>query len=189
MSNTVLGPTDAAADFHRNALASGKACLEAAMDYLARGWSVVPCCEPDHIGLRQHAKTCTSAGKTPLVCWTEYKHRLAKPAEVEGWWRRWPMANVGVLLGRVSRLVAIDVDGPGAEELLLKLCGGTLPVTLEFTTPRPGRRLLFQIPDDLELAINNMKGDDGTELKFMGEGSMTIMPPSRHKSLRPYLWS
>ena len=34
----------------------------------------------------------------------------AAEADVEAWWRRWPDANVGVVTGRVSGIVVLDVD-------------------------------------------------------------------------------
>jgi hypothetical protein len=118
-------------------------CLAAALEYLARGWSAIPLCPPDHDGVGvQHEEHCKKAGKTPLFPWKTYQERLPSERELRVYWNRCPRANVGVILGRVSRLVGLDIDGPDAEELLRELSAGDVPPTLAFKTPGGGRRLL-----------------------------------------------
>jgi hypothetical protein len=51
-------------------------CLAAALGYLRRGWSVVPVCPADHLGVgKAHGRRCTSPGKAPLVAWKPYQDR------------------------------------------------------------------------------------------------------------------
>jgi hypothetical protein len=181
---------DAASAYVAEQLAAGKACFEAALDYLARGWCPIVVCSPDHVGVgRGHGARCKSPGKAPLVNWLAYQDRRPTRQEVEGWWRRWPVANVGILLGPASNLLAIDVDGVGGEARLRELSGGDVPATLEFATPRPGRRLLYRIPPGVTGLYRSasFRADDG-ELKLMGRGAMTVMPPSRHKNGGFYAW-
>ena len=55
---------------HDERRAAGQACLDAALAYLARGFSVTCCCDPEHIGVgRKHGQACTSPGKAPLHAW------------------------------------------------------------------------------------------------------------------------
>ncbi len=90
-------------------------CLDAALEYLRRGWSSFPLCPRDHVGVgKEHAKLCDSPGKVPLLNWKPYQSRLPQEAELQLLFRRHPNANVGVALGQVSGLVGIDVDGPAA---------------------------------------------------------------------------
>jgi hypothetical protein len=179
---------DAASRYVAEQLAAGKACFEAALDYLGRGWCPVPVCPPDHVGVgRGHGARCKTPGKMPLVCWEEYQERRPTREELQAWWRRWPTANVGILLGPVSGLVGIDVDGPGAEALLAELSGDVLPETLEFSTPRPGRRLLYAIPEGTDPATT-VFDIAGGGLMLMGKGTMTVAPPSRHVSGGTYAW-
>src|SRR5262249_49949171 len=96
-------------------LQDGRECLEAALQYLGLGWSVLALCPPDHLGVRLLGHSCDSPGKVPLWGWKEYQTRLATEAEVREWWRRCPTANVGVAFGPVSSLAGIDLDGPKAE--------------------------------------------------------------------------
>lgn len=170
-------------------LADGAACLEAALVYLARGWSVLPLCPPDHVGVgKEHAKRCQSKGKAPLISWKEYQQRLPTEDEVRGWWKRWPNANVGIVLGSVSGLVGIDLDGPGGEELLAKVASGRLPPSLEFRTPGGGRRLLYQIGKSVRLQVQVEKAAAKEELRFLAEGTQTVAPPSRHLTGGVYQW-
>ena len=128
---------DAATNHHRRACASGNACLEAALDYLRRGWSALALCPPDHVGVgRSHGKGCSSPGKAPWGDWKEYQERLPTEAELRDKWQALPNANVGVALGPVSGLMRIDVDGPAGEAMLAELSDGDLPETLEFVSGR-----------------------------------------------------
>jgi Bifunctional DNA primase/polymerase, N-terminal len=70
---------------------------------------------------------------------------LTKRAEVIALFARWPRANYGIVTGRVSGLIVIDVDGPeGAASLCaLEKQYGPLPVTVVVGTPR-GRYIIFQ---------------------------------------------
>lgn len=71
------------------------AMVNSALAYGAREWSEIP------------MQPC---GKRPLVAWREYRQRVAGEDEIVRWFRRWPDANVGVVTGRISGIVVVDVD-------------------------------------------------------------------------------
>ncbi len=173
-------------------LADGAACLEAALAYLAAGWCPIPLCPPDHVGVgREHGRTCDHPGKAPLVAaWTSFA-ALPTPDEVRGWWKRWPNANVGVVMGAVSGVVGLDVDGPAGEEALTAvLTCGTLPAPAAAFRTGGGRRLLFSIPSGLVVRISRQKlAGEHAELRLLGEGSQTVVPPSRHPAGGYYEWT
>jgi hypothetical protein len=161
--------------------------LAAALAYLRRGWSVVPVCPPDHMGVgRGHAQRCTSPGKAPLVAWMAYQERPPSKAQVETWWVSWPNANVGLVLGPVSGLVGIDVDGTDGGRMLEQVSRGELPRTLAFATAR-GRRLLYAIPGGTAVG-NRVYGGGGGEVRVLARGTLTVMPPSLHASGKRYRW-
>lgn len=143
-----------------------------ALEYLARGWSVLPI-EP--------------AGKRPLVRWEELQQRLASAAEVRGWLARWPDANLGVVTGAISGLLVLDVDPRhgGAESLsALETGEGPLPPTVEALTGGGGRHLYFAHPGGV---VRNRVGlRPGIDLR--GDGGLVVVPPSRHPSGRAYRW-
>jgi hypothetical protein len=183
--------TDAAGEYQRQRKEDGERCLVAALDYLARGWSVLPDCPPDHVGVgKGHGRACKDRGKRPLVRWKKYETQRATEAEVRDWWARWPNANVGIALGPGSGLIRVDVDGPGGEKRLRELSAGDLPGTLEFTSGRPngGRGLLYRIPDGARLRTTAQKPRPGEELRFQAQGAQTVLPPSRHPEGGRYAW-
>jgi hypothetical protein len=163
-------------------------CLTAALQYLRRGWSVVPVCPADHLGVgKAHGRRCSSPGKAPLVAWKDYQDRPPTEADVRVWWTSWPNANVGVVLGPVSGLVGVDLDGPAGEELLHEVSRDDLPDTLSFRTGK-GRRLLYALPRGVVVG-NRTFAREGGELRVLSGGTISVMPPSVHRTGRKYRWS
>ncbi len=144
----------------------------AALDLLARGWSVVP---------------IKAGAKRPTVQWEAFQNRLPTREEVEGWFRRWPDANLGIVTGAISGLVVIDVDPRhGGDDSLSRLEDQhhALPETVEAITGGGGRHLYFahpggSIPNKVALAPG---------IDFRGDGGLVVAPPSRHSSGGRYLW-
>ncbi|HEY7154770.1 MAG TPA: bifunctional DNA primase/polymerase [Gemmataceae bacterium] len=187
--------SDSAGDYHRQRIADGTACLEAALRYLKMGWSVLALCPCDHVGVglvnSNHAKTCKNPGKVPWWSWTEWQDRLPTEKDVRYWWQRLPNSNVGMTLGGITGLIGADVDEDGGEELLRRLSANDVPSTLEFISGK-GRRLLYRVPPGVVLRPTPKPGGlvvESGELRLLGLGSQTVMPPSRHKdSGRRYAW-
>lgn len=175
-------------------LADGTACLQAALEYLSMGWSVLALCPHDHVGIDRvvpkHSKNCASRGKRPWHTWTEYQTQLPTEEEVSQWWRSVPNSNVGLALGPVSGLIRIDVEGESGEARLAELSKGDLPDTLEFTSGRDsgGRGLLYAIPAGVTLKTTYEKPKPNEELRLQAKGAQTVLPPSRHPSGRLYEW-
>jgi len=148
-------------------------CLAAALDYLRRGWSVLPI-EP--------------RGKRPLLAWRPLQSSAAAPGTVREWFDRWPDANVGIVTGSVSGLVVLDVDighGGAASLAALEQEHGALPVTLEAVTGGGGRHLYFRHPG--APVMNRVGLRPGIDLR--GDGGCVVAPPSVHPSGRRYAWA
>src|SRR4051812_5400647 len=96
------------------------ATLSSALAYLSRGWSVIP---------------IAPRGKTPLVRWQEFQNRHPTESEVRRWFSEHPDANIGVVTGAISGIIAVDIDGAEGEAALTSRVGA-LPLTL---TNRSGR--------------------------------------------------
>lgn len=144
----------------------------AALDLLARGWSVIPI-EP--------------RGKRPIVAWAEYQSRPATSAQVEQWFGAARRPNLGVVTGEVSNLVVIDVDvrhGGSHSLALLELEHGNLPDTVEAKTGGGGRHLYFSHPGGV---VHNRVGlAPGIDVR--GDGGCVVAPPSLHPSGQRYEW-
>ncbi len=95
-------------------------------------------------------------------------------------------------------LLAIDVDGAQAEELLQLVSGGDLPLTVSWTSGKPGRRqLLYQIPEQYREQLKplthkairewgSFKSD--CDLDFRYNKVSSVLPPSRHPETGSYKW-
>lgn len=171
------------------------ACHAAGCRYLELGWSALPFCSSDHLGCgRNHGKRCQSPGKTPLLGeWDQWK--VYQSQRIPDWlldheFKNHPNANVGIVLGEISGLVGIDVDGPGGRDLLLELADKNVPKTLCFQTAN-GFRLLYALaageepPRSCKLAAS---GPRPGRLEVLGNGHCSVMPPSRHRSGKSYAW-
>lgn len=144
----------------------------AALGYADLGWSVLP---------------IQAKGKRPLIAWREFQERRPGRAEIEGWFRRWRDANVGIVTGAISRLVVLDIDPKhGGDDGLAELerRHGPLRPTVEVITGGGGRHFYFASPGG---EIRNRAGlAQGIDLR--GEGGYIVAPPSIHPSGRPYRW-
>ena len=66
--------------------------LEAALKYAGRGWQVFPC----------------KLNKTPHVKWKT--GATTDKAIIKDWWTKWPNAGIGIVCGKDSGLLVVDVD-------------------------------------------------------------------------------
>jgi hypothetical protein len=143
--------------------------LKFALDYLARGWSVIP--------LRPRDK------KPALASWKEYQTRRPTEEEVRSWWQRWPDANIGIATGAVSGIIVLDVDGEDGRRSLEEIAGGNIPRTPHTNTGK-GRHYLFRHPGgEWRNFAGKLPG-----LDFRGDGGYIVAPPSVHPSGRRYEW-
>jgi hypothetical protein len=166
-----------------------KACLAAATKYLKLGWSPLALCPWNHEGTNgAHQKECRTPGKAPLWPWKRYQDAPPKEAEIKIWWNRVPQSNVGIVMGPVSGLLGLDIDGDEGNKLLEAWSAGAAINTLEFTTPGGGRRLLFVHPGLEAPQIKSFKTADKEAIRVMGRGSQTAAPPSIHASGGAYQW-
>ena len=148
--------------------------LAAALDYADHGLRVIP---------------IAPRGKRPqFAAWPEAA--TTDPVSVREWWNTWPAANVAIVTGRRSSVVALDVDhhGGGPDGVLalaeLERTHGELPATWSGSTPGGGRRYFFRRPASER--VRKWSPRDGIEL--LADGQCVIVPPSVHPNGRAYTW-
>jgi hypothetical protein len=96
-----------------------QSCFQAAQVYLRRDWSVLALCPPHHQGVPDyHRCYCRQSGKRPLGRWKEWQTSLPTLDEIVEQWEMVPLANVGVVLGPVSGIIGIDIDGAEGDRIL-----------------------------------------------------------------------
>jgi hypothetical protein len=158
--------------------------LDAALEYAARGWHVVP---------------LKPRGKKPIFhAWQIVAERHgADPEKLKLWWDTEPNANVGILTGLASGVIVVDVDprNGGDDALLdhfpnLKAWGKGLRVR----TGSGGLHFYIKHPWLAERRpIQSRTGKrgvgNGLELKADG-GHQVVAPPSIHPETgKAYEWA
>src|SRR5437867_3608650 len=94
----------------REPLRPTTAFLEAALDYAARGWCVLPLYPvADGLCACSEGKGCGSPGKHPLAALVPHGLSQATTDErrIRDWWTRRPNADIGIRTGRESNLVVL----------------------------------------------------------------------------------
>lgn len=106
-------------------------------------------------------------------------------------------SGYGIRTGAASGgIVAIDVDGHQAHELLQHISAGDLPKTVSFTSGKQGRyQLLFQVPAHVQPALANFtrkpirewgEFKSGCDLDFRYNEMQSCLPPSLHPDTGSY---
>jgi len=154
--------------------------LEWGRDYLRRGWALVViypvrggacACQTDP-KCRRKCNNASDRGKHPI---RGLKHgAIYNPAKLQAELEKWPDAGLGILTGKRSGLVAIDVDwrnvtDRAAVERYLTELGAT-----RTHTTGDGEHYLVRYRDGLG------KFDLLPGLQVIGDGGMVVAPPSVH---------
>lgn len=149
--------------------------------------------------LGYHVIPVQAGGKCPLVAWKDFQTVRPSKTQICDWWRQWPQANVGLVLGE-GRLV-VDLDGGDEAEALLTAADITLPVHaprvktrsgyhvyLQAPTKQPDRIGLFKAAAPLAETSLTPKGKERVaQVDVRGLG-IIIAPPSVHPSGHVYEW-
>lgn len=88
-------------------------CVEEALKYRRElGWFIIPV-------------KCES--KEDFLNWKEFQKRLPTKKETISWWNKYPDANIGVITGKISGIIVVDIDittrvkKPVGEKYVLKM--------------------------------------------------------------------
>ncbi|ACX52015.1 Bifunctional DNA primase/polymerase [Ammonifex degensii KC4] len=163
---------------------SAKAALEAALSYFGLGWSVIPLHTPGPAGGCSCGRDCDSPGKHPrLASWKEFQERRPTEEELREWWgEKWSSANLGLVTGRVSGVVVVDLDGEDGVRAVRER--GGLPPTPVVRTGK-GWHYYFAYP---EVVVPTRAGVlPGVDVR--GDGGLAVLPPSLHPTGRRYEWA
>lgn len=143
---------------------------ELAAEYVDSGWSVLPV-RPDE--------------KRPYMTnWLQYTKTRAPKAMVEGWFNNLTGAGVGVVTGRISNMVVLDVehDCPYPIEDLLK----RYPTQMVARSGGGGYHLFYQYPTNQTRVSNRVRIFEGADLR--ADGGFIVLPPTMHPSGNRYEW-
>ncbi len=162
--------------------------LQSALGYARRGWRVFPLHGIVNGRCTCGRRDCSSAGKHPLVR-HGLKEAATEAARIHEWWRRWPLANIGLASGKTSGIVVIDIDLPRALPSLDQLVH-KLPSTLTGCTGGGGLHLIYRGNcADLRCTTSQVPGIGpliGVDVR--ADGGYIVAPPSTHRSGTRYTW-
>ncbi len=138
---------------------------ELALNYRARGYSIIPC----------------KLDKSPFVSWTEYQSRLASEEEIKLWWTRYHDPNIGIVTGAISGICVLDVDiKEGVEGRIIP----QTPIALSGGKQLPHYYFRYKTG----FASFNYMQNGREFFSLRSGGNYIIAPPSIHSSGGPYLW-
>lgn len=140
------------------------------LGYLNSGWSILPV-KPEE--------------KRPYMTnWLQYTKTRATQKTVESWFNSLTGAGVGVVTGRISNIIVLDVESyckTPIEELLKRY-----PTHLIARSGSGGYHLYYQYPQGISKVSNRVGIFEGADLR--GDGGFIVLPPTRHPSGNLYTW-
>ncbi len=156
--------------------------LEAALGRSRVGPCVLPIWWTDDDGLCQcpKAAACPSPGKHPLTK-NGLDDATSDPDTIQGWWQRWPSANLAVCTDQAPR---IDIDLPDVAEELVK--DVALPLTTEIIrTPREGLHIVAVSSAPVQSRTLHLQ--DGRKLGELKAARAYVLVPPSVIGGRPYV--
>jgi hypothetical protein len=160
--------------------------LSAALDYVTLGWPVLPLHHATRPGPRKgpgRARCscgnigCDSQGKHPRTG-RGLKAATTDAAVVVAMWRRWPLANVGVLTG--VHFDVLDLDGPAALDALDE-CGPADGGPVDGRMALTGKGVhIYLEPTGAGNRTGLHRRDSGID--WRGRNGYVVAPPSTHYS-------
>lgn len=148
---------------------------DAALSYRRRGWSVIP--------------IAPATKKPPKgFKWEQFQERLPTEQEIEQWWRVMPRAGVGIVTGKVSNIIVLDVDtkkGADANAIYERYPTGCVS-----RTGSGGGHFFYEYPKDREHVPNAVGRENGKPngLDLRADGGYVVAPPTLHPSGERYQW-
>lgn len=144
--------------------------LEYANKYVSNGWSVLPV-RPDE--------------KRPFMTnWRQYMHQKADLQTVTSWFTKLNSAGVGMVTGKVSNMIVLDVENNcpfPIKDILEKY-----PTQLISKSGSGGYHLFYQYPISRQSVSNRVRIFEGADLR--ADGGFIVLPPTMHPCGNRYEW-
>lgn len=160
--------------------------VESALSMLGYGFSLVPVHKPINKACTCGRKDCSSIGKHPIPPkWQEVTSKA--PDSIKAWWRAFKNPNVGVVTGKASGVVVLDIDPRhGGMDTLddLQVKYGKLPDTATVETGSGGLHFYYRDPGGLRNGANV----GGKGIDFRADNGFVVGPGSEHSSGGIYDW-
>jgi len=169
-----------------------KAILQAALNYIERGWRVFPCYAAKADGsCTCDDSQCEDQGKHPYTDFAPHGFKSASNTrdDIERWFGpNAPPLNLAVATGAVSGLTVVDVDmgvdkvGDVTWRALIEEYGE--PVTLSAKTGGGGIHFFFSYSADPQNGNDRL----GKHVDVKNDGGYVLVAPSNHRLGGTYEW-
>lgn len=147
-----------------------KEILNAAIEYLSLGWSVIP----------------TGADKRPVCKWEQFQTAPAAMDRVEAWFKPESRNNIAICTGALSNIVVVDADSAEAIARLEKYLGEP-PKTVQAKTPR-GMHYYFRHPGiEMRNSVSLFQGVDFRGIWMLGYLEVIFM--SNETEMPEKIWA
>lgn len=158
--------------------------LEQCYRYLDKGFSLIPLQPGGKIPFSELLPKDDNGRPS----WKILRERKASRYEIEGWLRDYPDINIGIITGKASRLVVLDIDHRIDENGLNRL---DIDSSIETPTVITGRNENSQhiyFRTDSEIESRDIFAGEHKVGELMAEGRYIVAPPSKHPSGQTYQW-
>ena len=160
--------------------------VDLALSMLSYGFSLVPVHKPIKGQCSCGKPNCPSPAKHPYPSkWQEVTSK--QPEAIKAWWQAFKSPNAGVVTGKASGVVVLDIDPRhGGMDTLddLQVRHGKLPESATVETGSGGFHYYFRDPSGLKNGTNI----GGKGVDFRGDNGFVVAPGSQHASGRDYDW-
>lgn len=118
----------------------------------------------------------------PMAKWQEYSKKLPTAEDVE-LWQAWPEAGIGLLLGPMAGIIAVDVDTE--DEYLLKKINEILPPSPVRKKGKKGWTSFYRFSGEVN---KSWRVSGKPVIDLLCEGRQTLMPGTIHPDGMTYVW-
>jgi hypothetical protein len=143
-----------------------KTNLDWALYYQSIGLSIIP----------------TRKNKKSLINWKPYQGRCATTEEIKKWWEIWPNANPALVTGKISGVVALDIDikhNRTSKEF-------DIPKTACARSGNGGEHFFFRHPAGKIIKTSDAISGNGIDSR--GDGGYILLAPSINEKGGKYEW-
>ena len=116
-------------------------------------------------------------GKRPIItAWDQLSERMPSAIEQADWIQRYPDCNIGLPLGPMSGLCAVDIDTDDPDEIAA--IKDALADTPYVRVGKKGMVLIYRWNGEGNFKVRT--GDGHQPVEFLGKGNQVIVAPSIH---------
>lgn len=144
--------------------------LAQANEYIDQGWSILP--------------VKPSEKRPYMTNWLQYQHTRATKEMADSWFTSLTGAGVGMVTGRISGVVVLDVESYCSipiDELLRRY-----PTQMISRTGTGGYHLFYLYPNGVSKIANRVGIFEGADIR--ADGGFIVLPPTRHPNGKLYEW-